>query len=237
VLGGCGGEQGAVPSDCSKAVLLDQRVIEDFELGAATGWYSDNEVCYACTETPTEGCTSRCLAVQREPSPLADPLPATAIPDGGRCGSAYALVVDAGPFSDWGGKIGTQFAMPLDAGAWEGITLWARIAQGSEPAARITLSDRYTDATYNESLSVPYCNPSTTKTVYKDGCDKYGSYLTMTEGWRLFRIPFTELRQEGWGKQAPAFDAAGIYSIEIGFKVGSWRLWIDDISLYRRRPG
>jgi hypothetical protein len=269
-LAGCGGENGGPPAprplmagpedpgnspaDCTADAHDDKRVIDDFELGAASGWYTNNEVCYACSQTIGDcdagavadggcapaaqaDCVSRCSAVQSAPSPTADPIPATKIPNGGRCGSQYAIRIQAGPFTDWGGKLGTQFTKPFDASAWDGIAFWARIAPGSEGTARISLSDQHTDTTYNQSLAVPYCNPQTTKTVYKDGCDKYGSYVPMIDNWRYFRIPFSELRQEGWGRQAPTFDVFGILSIELTFKVGSWEFWIDDISFYRKRPG
>ncbi|MBN2195080.1 MAG: hypothetical protein JW751_19845 [Polyangiaceae bacterium] len=72
------------------------------------------------------------------------PLPASPIPDGGRCGSTHALHVVAGPFIKWGGTIGLRFGTPLVASTydeereewtkiWDGIAFWARVGTGSCP--------------------------------------------------------------------------------------------------------
>jgi hypothetical protein len=57
----------------------------------------------------------------------------------------------------------------------------------------------------------------------------------MTENWKLFVLPFEEMRQGGWGKQRPQPDLTAIVSIQINFTVGTWDFWIDDIAFYRRK--
>jgi hypothetical protein len=113
--------------------------IEDFELGAAGGWYLSNDVCSVCQDfvnrsdairnaTPTsdtasqlaqlaaslEACRPGCLAATRSPyyfdnPPVAEPIV------GGRCDSRYAMHVAGGPFIDWGGNMGFSFSPALNA--------------------------------------------------------------------------------------------------------------------------
>src|ERR1700733_11181358 len=49
-----GADPGSGPFDCSVANQYDMSIIEDFEFGAATGWYTNNEVCYPWTQAMTE---------------------------------------------------------------------------------------------------------------------------------------------------------------------------------------
>lgn len=125
--------------DCSERTDIDVIPIEDFEFGAAGGWYLSNDVCSVCQDfinqadairnanqagtraeelatltAQLEACRPGCEAAAPIPyyfdsAPLAEPI------DGGRCGSLYALHVKGGPFVDWGGNFGTSFAPPINA--------------------------------------------------------------------------------------------------------------------------
>jgi hypothetical protein len=285
---------GSGPIDCSVADAYEFSMIEDFEFGAATGWYTNNEVCYPWTQAVTEcaeagmvcypgssaspacqqdgaplgvwtscfgtapidcahaatalaPCQAECLSIQPSPSYNADQLPAEAIPNGGRCGSRFALHVKAGPFPNWGGNAGTRFPLPFDATAYDGIAVWMRTAPGFSNAPKITLSDKYTDGQYNMSVSdggVRYCDPNPNCQVqtaqgntncYNVGCDAFGWYASLTENWRLFVLSFDEMRQGGWGRQRSAPDLTALLSIQLGFAVGTWDFWVDDVAFYRRK--
>jgi len=231
-----GPDPGSGPPDCSADAPYDLALFDDFELGAATGWYTNNEVCSTCpTSPPDEFCNIKCKAVQPSPSYFADPLPADRIGNGGRCASRFAMHVQAGSFSDFGGQLGVQLGQPFDATRYDGVSFWARMAPGSTQTAKLTVSDKYTDTKYNETLATPFCNPNTDKVNYREGCDKYGAFVVMSPNWRFFRLRFDELRQKGFGKPAPPLDVTGIRSIEIDYGVGSWDFWIDDVAFYRRR--
>lgn len=52
--------------------------------------------------------------------------------------------------------------------------------------------------------------------------------------WQLFALPFSELRQAGWGRSSPALDVAALRSLTLLFPEGVWDIWIDDIAYYRR---
>jgi hypothetical protein len=291
-------DPGSGPVDCNVAnpyeMLLDGTHSEDFEFGAATGWYTNNEVCYPWTQATTEcaeagvvclpgsqataqcidagarlpgvwsscfgtkpvdctdaaaalaPCAAECLSIQPSPPFSADQLPAEAIPNGGRCGSRYALHVKAGPFMNWGGNVGTRFPLPFDASGYDGIAVWMRTAPGFTNVPRVAVSDKYTDSQFNQDLqarNLPYsCDPNPNCQVqtaqgngncYNVGCDTFGAYAPLIENWRLFVLPFEEMRQGGWGKQRPSIDLTALLSIQINFPVGTWDFWIDDIAFYR----
>ncbi len=290
-------DPGSAPVDCSVAkpyqFLFDGTHSEDFEFGAATGWYTNNEVCYPFTQATTEcaeagmvcfpgsqatpacieagsklpgvwsscfgpgpvdctdaaalkTCGAECLSIQPSPSFNADQLPAEVIPNGGRCGSLYALHVRGGPFFNWGGNIGTRFPQPFDARGYDGIAVWMRTAPGFTNVPRISISDQSTDSQFNQDLENkglpaacdpnPNCQAQAAQgnlNCYNHGCDTFGAYAPLTENWRLFVLPFEEMRQGGWGKQEPQLDLSKILSIQISFPVGTWDFWIDDIAFYR----
>ena len=290
-------DPGSGPVDCSLAnpyqFLVDGTHSENFEFGAATGWYTNNEVCYPWTQATTECaeagvvcypgsqatpaciaagsklpgvwstcfgtgavdcadagalslCATECLSIQPSPPFNADSLPAEAIPNGGRCGSLFALHVRAGPFFNWGGNIGTRFPVAFDARGYDGIAVWMRTAPGFTNVPRITISDQFTDSQFNQDLlnkgAVASCDPNPDCAVqaaqgnsncYNMGCDTFGSYAPLIENWRLFVLLFEEMRQGGWGKQRPALDLSALLSIQISFPVGTWDFWIDDIAFYR----
>jgi len=108
-------------------------VVEDWEAGAGSGWYTNNDRCENCQDYENEirdampdkglilnqdqldaglaalhACTPDCIASQ-VPSFFDKPVPAEKIP-GGRCGSNYAFHVISGPFTRWGGQLGHSFS-------------------------------------------------------------------------------------------------------------------------------
>ena len=290
-------DPGSGPVDCTVAAPYDMKMIEDFEFGAATGWYTNNEVCYPWTQAGTEcvdagvvcypgsqrqdvpacaidgglpgvwsscygtgqvdcenmdaalsACKAECLAIQPSPPFLADQLPANLIPNGGRCGSLYALHVQGGPFSNWGGNVGTRFAEPINVTGYDGVAVWMRTAPGFANSPRVTISDPFTDSQMNmypAPDASAYCTPNVScagqiasgnTNCYNVGCDTFGQYAPLTEDWRLFLLSFDEMRQGGWGKPRPSIDLTQLLSIQISYPVGTWDFWIDDIAFYRQKP-
>jgi len=124
---------------CAERTDLEFQSIEDFELGAAGGWYLSNDVCSDCQDlinqmdtirnageaipradelealtTELELCRPRCLDALETPyyfdnPPVAEPI------EGGRCGSRYAMHIKGGPFIEWGGNMGFSLSPPLNA--------------------------------------------------------------------------------------------------------------------------
>lgn len=265
-------DPGSGPFQCNATDPYTFYMIEDFESGTATGWYTNNEICYPCqtgtNECQESGtwdvwlggaatcstsalavCTAQCLAIQPSPPYSADPMPATLIPNGGRCGSLYALQVQGGPFINWGGSVGRKLIFPcpdgggdegicgFDASSYDGVAVWMRSPTGYANTPRVTVTDRYTDTTYNQMLIsqgiVPYCNPTPPPENPATGCDKFGTYADLSPNWQLYIMPFSEMREAGWGRQEPQLDTSGIMSIEIDFAQGSWDFWISNVAFYR----
>ena len=177
-------------------------------------------------------CKPPCVASQN-PSLFDKPLPAEAIA-GGRCGSRFALHVRGGPFVDGGGSVGFTFAGPFDASGFDGIAFWARRGPLGRNALRIEVSERHTEQKYDKGDGKPICEPEVTDDDTSRGCDKFGGYAVTSDDWRPFLLPFAELRQAGWGLQAPFLDVWGLMSLSFRYDAGDWDFWIDDVALYRR---
>lgn len=124
---------------CAERSDIEYQSIEDFELGAAGGWYLSNDVCSDCQDfinqmdtirnageaipradelealtAELELCRPRCLEALETPyyfdnPPVAEPI------EGGRCGSRYAMHIKGGPFVEWGGNMGFSLSPPLNA--------------------------------------------------------------------------------------------------------------------------
>ena len=249
--------------------IYEFTMIEDFEFGAGTGWYTNNAQCSKCEDlfhacadpeaNPGRTCTNgsktdqrvldacwvRCEEIQSPPY-FSKPLPAAAIPGGGRCGSTYALHMVAGPFNkvpfdfqeSWGGVIGRTYSQPgVDFSAYDGIALWGRRHPGSRDTVRLDVSDTNTDQEFiNPETGEPNCNPDISLDDPTDGCDKWGGFALLHQDWEFFAFPFNEMRQSGWGRPREALLLGGIMSVGFLYDVGLWDFWIDDIALYKRRP-
>ena len=64
------------------------------------------------------------------------------------------------------------------------------------------------------------------------GCDQAGVFFNVGPDWRFYTLPFSEMRQAGWGMKEPYFDIWGIMAM--GFLTGAgawWDIWIDDVGL------
>jgi hypothetical protein len=256
-------DPGSGPFNCAVDDAYEHHMLDDFELGAAAGtWYANNDICedcqklaeqrdqmdapdagagdagldgeYAKLETRLAACREACDASQ-SPHIFDKPLPATRIPDEGRCGSQYALHLTTAKLIDWGANIGNNLAPPFDGTEWEGISFWARRAPESRGTVRVELADKHTDGNYIDEKGSPPCLLEFERDDLKLGCDRFGGYALVGPDWEFFKLPFSELRQAGWGVKAPEFDTAGLRTVTFLFPAGSWDIWIDDVTFYRRR--
>jgi len=220
---------------CSGVSLEAQSFADDFLCDAANSGLSASELAEA--QAALDACKISCLAIQT-PLYTAKPVPADLIPDGGRCGSLFALHMVAGPFDtvpfapneSWGGVIGQNW-IPYDAytAGWEGIAFWGRAAPGSRRALRVTLTDSNTDpkSPTADCLSVHSTDHP------EVGCDNFGFMVELSPDWQFFKIPFSEMRQGGWGRPAPYLNTAALYSMGFSYDVGLWDFWIDTVYFYR----
>ena len=256
--------------------------IDDWETGAGSGWYTNNDKCEPCQDATNEingsidagsevlpaqldaglkareACIPPCLASQI-PSYFAKPVPADIIGRtqgqsiAGRCGSKYAFHVISGPFTKWGGQLGINFLPPkcvtgdcptdrtaiaVEGGPYDGIAFWARAVPGSGTGLRVQVGESHTDTKFPEPGDAgPPCvdnvgiqSPNDTS----QGCDSFGSFVTLDSDWHFYALPFEEMRQAGWGKRAPYFDIQHISNLTFFYAQGLWNVWIDDISFYKR---
>jgi hypothetical protein len=159
------------------------------------------------------------------------------IPNGGRCGSRYAVHVTGQGFTSWaevtvalrygaldGGATGL---LPYDAHTRTGVTFWARIGDTSANQVRFAVSD---EATRPEGGVCDASAPTGPTSCY----DTFGVDLTaLGTGWTQYRIPFAGLGQRNFGLQEPALNTSAIYTIDFNFYVGEiFDFWVDDIAFY-----
>jgi hypothetical protein len=252
-------DPGSGPYVCPSG--LSQVSVEDFELGAAgASWFANDDVCEKCQPlldrlnqlntvlnarpddaqaraeresvmASLSSCRSACTA-SMTPSIFDKPLPASPIP-GGRCRSSYALHAQTATLMGWGGNVTARFTPARNASSWSGVAFWGRVAPGSRNAIRVELADQNTDPGYLDPDGLPPCNPSPTMDDLSSGCDKFGTYVTLNSDWQLFRIPFADLRQAGWGQRSPPLDLSSLRTLGFTFGPGAWNIWIDDVAFYR----
>lgn len=202
------------PFDCSADDSLHLEPIEDFESGIAPGFYTNND--------RSEGS----VAV---PPPSSSPLSDTIV--GGRCGtSQQALHLTGSGFSDWGMVWGRNFDDgPVDHSDWDGISFWARRGAVSGASLFFSVTDINTDPVGGVCQGEPE--------MLRDKCDAYGVGVGLEEKWRFFQIPFSSLRQRGFGVTTERFADESIVGIGWAAGPGEWDVWVDDVSLYRVSAG
>jgi hypothetical protein len=190
---------------------------------------------------------SECLASQT-PTFLDKPLPAEQIKgkNGGirpRCASHWAMHIETHvTLQDFGGTFGRSFSTekPLDLRGdpdkpeetWDGVAFWARSAPGTRNVLKVSVPESHTDEKY-EVNGKPVCYFDSFEDDTTQACDKHGSWVTVTEDWKLYKLPFREMRQAGWGKPAAFFDLSRVTGLGIEYAAGRWDLWFDDIGFYR----
>jgi hypothetical protein len=169
------------------------------------------------------------------PAAMTKPFPGAEIP-GGRCGSQKGVHVRLNRWIHREGTLGRQFSptTPLDASDYEGVSFWMRSVPGARSTFRISVPDAFTDEK-SEVDGEPVCTFINPKELTDNACDKFGRYFLTTSDWQFFTVPFSEMRQNGFGKQAPFFDIANVMGLAFEYKQGRWDYWIDDIGFYRKK--
>jgi hypothetical protein len=69
--------------------------------------------------------------------------------------------------------------------------------------------------------------------AYERCGDVWAKPIGLTEQWQFFTVPFTELRQEGWGKEFQYLDLSRIALTRFTWAVGWVDFWLDDVRFYR----
>lgn len=123
--------------------------------------------------------------------------------------------------------------------------------RGKPGGSACTFRDTYPDADFEGKACRPYTFTSGESAEYcyneddlpppsrEERCgDGYSTMLSVTTDWKYYAVPFSSMRQGGYGKKSPMLDKSAIYSITIGWSAGTVDLYIDDVTLYRtKKPG
>jgi hypothetical protein len=65
--------------------------------------------------------------------------------------------------------------------------------------------------------------------------DHFTFPINLSTEWQLYTIPFTEMFQQGWAKQAPTFDLTSVSVVRFTWDVGYIDYYIDDVRFYRAK--
>jgi hypothetical protein len=93
--------------------------------------------------------------------------------------------------------------------------------------------------TFDNDFTADYCYDAAdplglaVAPAYERCGDVWARPIGLTEQWQFFKVPFTELRQEGWGKEFQYLDLSKIALVRFTWAVGWIDFWVDDVRFYR----
>ncbi|HWZ88479.1 MAG TPA: hypothetical protein VNW92_06500 [Polyangiaceae bacterium] len=158
---------------------------------------------------------------QQIPSPNAATLPSLLSPPNGA--STRALHTSGYGFTGWGALIGANFVvsgtMPVlyDISAHKGVSFLAKLGKTTAASQlRVAIQD------YDTRVDCSLCG------------DDFGALVTLGNTFQTITVPFSSLKQAGWGKpQAAAFDPTRTYALTFSWPPHvTFDVWIDDVSFY-----
>ncbi|HWA72151.1 MAG TPA: hypothetical protein VG937_07455 [Polyangiaceae bacterium] len=151
-------------------------------------------------------------------------------------------------------------ATALDGGPYEGISFWVRKgATPTKPSIIFSVVDTANTGSDREfssdeledklpcgcvkqptesDLNHVRCYSDPPSTV-PDGrkCDAFGAAVTLTDEWTFVAVPFTSLRQKGFGAAgAEQVDPTQIRRLQFLMVAGDWDYWIDDLKFFKAKP-
>ena len=124
--------------------------------------------------------------------------------------------------------------------SYEGIAFWVKGGRINRSNARIGVNDgttipgrantRCQDPPIDETAGAQY-NPRAREFCYDASVQQYN----VTRAWRLIKIPFTDLSQNGWGYPNAELDLTDFIGLDFSIQhFVDVDIWIDDLGLYRR---
>ena len=148
----------------------------------------------------------------------------------------------------WGPQFGQGFGRPLaatgdylepvDISDWEGMAFW--IKKGNDhPELEPTGSTLFVSLRDPNTMSLEQGGKLRNDKANNDRekCDPYGASVGFDTNWRYVMIPFSDMKQRGYGVREDALLMKQItkvtFSMDIGDAAnGNWNVWIDDVVLY-----
>jgi hypothetical protein len=154
-----------------------------------------------------------------------DPANAFTPTDTGDVCRKYAAYVKGTGFSTSGASFWFGLGSPYNASKYTGISFWAKVDSGSTAVIRVEFPDKDT---------FPDGGICSTSGTGSTSCwDHYGSRITLTNDWKKYTVPFSQLSQDGWGLLATQFDPASLYEVLFQIPVNAtFGIWIDDVAFY-----
>jgi hypothetical protein len=211
--GGAGGGASAtcpaVPPAAGSTPLIDN--LED---GDAAIMSIDNRI--GVWRTHNDGTAT----AQQDPPPGAF-TPTTVSAHGG----SYSARTWGSGFASWAALRVELEAWPAagqcvyDASRYTGVSLWAKSGSNFGTPISVSVATRAVVATAYGGSCQGYC------------FDYHALSIVPTTNWVHYLVPWTALRQEGWGTRA-VFDEAEIMYVEFGFAASPFDLYVDDLSFY-----
>ena len=149
-------------------------------------------------------------------------------------GSIYALHALGIGATDYGFGVALRFPQNVDAVAagYTGIRFKAKTAKAKTKISIKVAIPATLEASFGGS-----CEPTAAP---KKDCNDHpaASVLIATGGWLTYDVPFTMLKQEGWGVPAtPSYEAVAqvhvIFPGPISGGSADYDVWLDDIAFYK----
>jgi hypothetical protein len=142
----------------------------------------------------------------------------TPTPDGA-AGTAHSAHISGGGFTEFGA----------------GVIMWPSAQQCVFDMSSVLGIDFWIKgATSSSSLQV---SVATTQTVDPSYCgescnDFHSARYALTDTWTHYRLPWSDLRQEGWGPAVP-FVASQVEYLQFSFEVNvTFSLYLDEVSFF-----
>jgi len=205
---GQGASGGAMP-------MPPDSMIDDFEDGDAQilpnagrdgAWFAANDGTMYGLQTPD-------VHGPIDPSALMPP----------RMMSTRALHITGTGFRIWGAYVGASFvgtginAKAYDVSMYQGVQFYGKLGKSTATkTVRVAVRD------YDTTFGCTGCG------------DHFGSDVTVGSSFELIQVPFSDLKQQGWGMpQADSFDAKRSYAVLFSWPPDvTFDLWVDDLSFY-----
>ncbi len=132
----------------------------------------------------------------------------------------------------------------FDATGWTGVSFWALACPGTSGAAvgLANVTDLDTAGqlgSVNPDNGLVCGDPPCQSDVGTSGasgrlqCDPFGKALLLVDHWQFYAIPFSEMRQKGYGLPESALDVAHLLGFKFSLGKGAWDVWLDDVAFYR----
>lgn len=213
--GGQGGGTDAPPPVCNDVPPSTRALLDDFEdgdhafaseAGREGYWYTIDDKSAGGIVKPKD---------ELVPEP------------GGVGASRLAAHVVASGFTEWGAALSStlthkgEVRCPYDASGFAGVRFLAR---GSGRVRFVVIAPATVDKQYGGT-----CDPAAGQVCF----DSHGTFITLTDDWRLYEVPWAALTQRDFGTPAELLPSS-IMGVQFSFEVGDLPtdFWLDDIALW-----